>query len=202
MEKVVQTSPYWNKDVFLFSFLMPITVAMQLGTGGNATLTYNRSRYDIGAATAGYYRPQNDTLQAEVTPSIASDLSRIIDVLKPSVSSLAKHIGVSRTAIYDWLGGKQISPPNAAKVQNFAKAADVIAAANVQMSPIVRNRKISDAGTLFDTVAAGVDGEKAAFSLVEMLRSEAERRNQLTSRFAGRKTISESMDDSPVVFNE
>jgi len=202
MKNVIQTSPYRNKDLFLFSFVMPITVAMQLGTGGNATLIYNRSRYDLGTATAGYYRPQNDTLQVEVTPGTTSDISRIIDVLKPSVSSLAKYIGVSRTAVYDWLGGKQISASNAAKVQNFSKAADVIAAANVQMSPIVRNRKISEAGTLFDTIASGVDGEKAAFSLVEILRSEAEHRNQLTARFSDRKTISESMDDSPIVFNE
>lgn len=203
MEESVQTSPYLSKDVFLFSFLMPVTIALQLGTGGNATPTYNRLRYDLDVAAAGYYRPLNDEPQTDDgAQSAASCVSRILDVLKPSVSTLAKHIGVSRTAIYDWIGGKQISAANAAKLQNFVKAADVIAAANVQMSPIVRNRKLPSGATLFDALAAGVDGEKAALSLIDMLRGEAERRNQLTARFANRETISESIDDAPVVFNE
>jgi hypothetical protein len=95
-----------------------------------------------------------------------------------------------------------LSVANAAKLENFVRAADIMAAANLQMSPIVRNRKLQDGMTLFESIASGTDGEKAALSLVNMLRDEAERRNQLTARFAGRKVIAGVGDDAPTIFND
>jgi hypothetical protein len=202
MEQAFQTSPYLNKETILFSFLMPVTLALQLGTGGNATSTYNKLRYDLDVAAFGYYRPLNDDQQRVQPQSPASDISRILQVLKPSVSGLAKHLGVSRTAIYDWMSGKQISASNAAKLENFTKATDIVAAANLQMSPIVRSRKLPDGMTLFESIAAGTSGEKAAGALVDMLRDEAARRDQLTARFAGRKAVAGVIDDAPAIFNE
>ncbi|HEX3939001.1 MAG TPA: hypothetical protein VHX43_15965 [Xanthobacteraceae bacterium] len=201
MEYPVPTTPYLNRDTILISFLMPVTLALQLGTGGQATSEYNKLRYDFGAAAAGYYRGADDQKIVQ-SQTAANEIARILEVLKPSVSSLAKLMGVSRTAIYDWMSGKQISPVNAAKLDNFTKAADVITAVNLQMSPIVRNRKLPNGMTLFESIASGVDGEKAALSLVSLLRGEAERRNQLTSRFAGRKAAAGITDDAPAIFNE
>ena len=185
-----------------FSLLMPVTIALQLGTGGNATAAYNRQRYDFDVASVGYYRPLNDDQQTIPSQSAAAELERILQVLKPTVSGLAKHLSVSRTAIYDWINGKQIGSVNAARLQNFTKAADVIAAANVQMSVMLRNRKLPSGATLLEAIASGVDGEEAALSLVNMLRDEADRRSRLTARFAGRKGISEHIDDAPAVFDE
>jgi transcriptional regulator with XRE-family HTH domain len=202
MQEPVQTSPYQKKDTLLFSVLMPVTIALQLGTGGTPTQAYNKLRYDVDVASAGYYRPLNDEQKAIDPQNPASDISRILQILKPSMSGLAKYLGVSRTALYDWLNGRQISAPNAAKLQNFTKAADVIAAANVQMSPIVRNRKLPSGFTLLDSIASGMDGEQAALALVDMLQEEANRRSQLTARFKNRRAISESIDDAPVIFNE
>jgi hypothetical protein len=100
------------------------------------------------------------------------------------------------------MSGKQISSLNAAKLENFMKAADIIAAANLQMSPIVRNRKLPSGMTLLESISSGTEGEKAALSLVSMLRGEAERRNQLTARFAGRKPVAGLTHDAPAIFNE
>ena len=100
------------------------------------------------------------------------------------------------------MSGKQISSVNAAKLENFTKAADIIAAANLQMSPIVRNRKLPSGMTLLESISSGTEGEKSALLLVSMLRGEAERRNQLTARFAGRKPVAGLTDDAPAIFNE
>jgi hypothetical protein len=202
MEYPVPTTPYLNRDTIVVSFLMPVTIALQLGTGGEATNAYNKLRYDFGSAAAGYYRPANDGAQIIRLQTAANDISRILEVLKPSVSGLAKHLGVSRTAIYDWTNGKQVSAVNAAKLENFAKAADIIAAANLQMSPIVRDRKLPDGMTLLESLSVGTDGARAALSLVEMLRGEAARRDQLTARFAGRKAAAGFIDDAPAVVDD
>ncbi len=198
---VLPATPYWDRTIYL-SFLMPVTLALQLGTGGQPTSEYNRLRYDLSGAVAGYYRPANVAYDAVLPETATNNISRILDILKLPVSGFAKYMGVSRTAIYDWMSGKQINAVNAAKLDNFTKAADIIDAADVQMSPIVRNRKMPDGMTLFESIASGVDGEKATLVFVNMLRGEAERRNQLTARFAGRKAVSKSIDDAPVIFNE
>jgi len=83
-----------------------------------------------------------------------------------------------------------------------AIVADYRAAANLQMSPVVRSRKLPSGMTLFESIASGADGQKAALELVSMLRGEAERRNQLTARFTGRKVIDGMSDDAPAIFNE
>jgi len=190
MEYAVPTTPYLNRDTIVISFLMPVTLALQLGTGGEATSAYNKLRYDFRAAAAGYYRPANDAPQTVQLQTAAKDISRVLEVLKPSISGLAKYLGVSRTAIYDWKSGKQINPANATRLDNFARAADIVAAANLQMSPVVRSRKLPSGMTLFESIASGADGQKA------------ERRNQLTARFTGRKVIDGMSDDAPAIFNE
>ena len=87
---------------------MPVTLALQIGTGGLSTKEYGRRLYDYSAALSGYYRPVNDAPRSVQQQNAASDISRILEILKPSISGLAKYLGVSRTAIYDWIGGKQI----------------------------------------------------------------------------------------------
>src|SRR5262249_47381401 len=109
VKQPIQTSPYLSKDA-IFSFLMPVTIALQIGTGGQATAAYNRLRYDECMAAGGYYRPAIVDPQPVRLRSIADDITRVLQVLRPSISGLAKYLGVSRTAIYDWMNGKQISP--------------------------------------------------------------------------------------------
>lgn len=116
----------------------------------------------------------------------ANEVRHVLDVLKIPVTEFSKYIGVSRQAVYDWLRGKQIGAVNAAKVENFVRAADVIAASDIQMSPLNRGRKLVGGETLFQSIAAGAEGDKAALALVEMLRDEASRRDELTARFRGR----------------
>ena len=150
MERPVATTPYFNREIVV-SFLMPVTLAMQIATGGQPANIYNKLRYAVGMAPAGYYRPGDDDAQpASQQNATNDDISRILNILKPSVSGLAKYLRVSRTAIYDWMNGKQISAINAAKLENFTKAADVIAAANLQMSPVVRGRKLPNGLILFE----------------------------------------------------
>ena len=100
----------------------------------------------------------------------------------------------------DWA---TISAENAEKVSRFAKAATVIAQENLEMSPLVRQRKLPGGRTLFEAIAAGGDGAMSATILVQMLRSEAEQREMLSTRFAGRASLNtEGINDAPTVYRE
>ncbi len=200
MERLNQTTPWLDKDIVV-SFLMPVTLALQLGTGGYETREYYQQRLLDTVPT--YYGRADSGLPVSVSRNNASDVRHVLDVLKPSVTGLARYLGVSRTTIYDWKHGKQVGADNAAKLASFSRAADVIADANLQMSPLVRGRKLPGGMTLFESIASGADAEQAALALVTMLREEAARRDRLTARFLGRiKPDTEGTHDAPTVFNE
>jgi transcriptional regulator with XRE-family HTH domain len=183
----------------MLPLMLPITSALELGTGGVATNHYYRLR--LVDAPSGYYKPIRGIEDPTSIQNDAVGVRHILNVLKLAVTAFSKYMGVSRQAIYDWMSGKPVGAANAAKLDNFARAADIVAAAKVEMSSIVRGRKLAGGKTLFESISAGADGAEVASAFVAMLRNEAMRRREIAARLSSRRTL-ETTDDAPTVFDE
>lgn len=125
--------------------------------------------------------------KTEVAPIPAENLARIWDILKPAVSDLATLFGVTRQTIYNWQGGEQPKDEHLVKLEDLARAADIIAAEGLPNAGQLLQRKISNGKNLLDTMRAGGSASAAAQKLVQIVRREEGQRKMLADRSAERK---------------
>lgn len=88
--------------------------------------------------------------------SAAEHLANIRQVLNPAIADLATVFGVSRQAIYKWIGGE--STPEADKlerIRSLSLAADAFQKAEVTRASSLLKMKALDGRSLLDLVAAG-----------------------------------------------
>lgn len=88
--------------------------------------------------------------------SAAEHLANIRQVLNPAIADLATVFGVSRQAIYKWIGGE--SMPEADKlerIRSLSLAADAFQKAEVTRASSLLKMKAFDGRSLLDLVAAG-----------------------------------------------
>lgn len=163
---------------------LPVS-GFQVGTGGAATIDYFKTRGSKGYRLVAWDLDH----QAPVTPRLASpadDLDHIRKVLRPSVTDLAKSLGVSRQAIYDWQAGRQIAAENVARLQDLARAADLFAQEGLEATAHVVRRPITNGKNLFDIIRDGGSAEAAARTLVNIVRRELQQRERLKERLTNR----------------
>ena len=115
------------------------------------------------------------------------DLAHVREVLKISVTELARVFGVTRQAVHEWAKGGALSPANAEKLSTLARAADVLAESGLEITPQLLRRKIGLAPSLLDSVTQGADVVDSARKLTDTLIRESQQRERLASRLAGRK---------------
>ena len=120
------------------------------------------------------------------TRTPAEDLEHIRAFLRPSVADLARALGVSRQAVYDWQAGRPVTADHAARLADIGKAADVLAAEGVSASAQLLRRPIQSGQTLLDFVRNGGSVEQAANVLAGVVRREARQRQRLSARLASR----------------
>lgn len=123
----------------------------------------------------------------KIQPTSAEDISRIRDVLKPTVLELANLFRVSRQAVYDWQAGAQPSTQVAGKLASLAHAAEVFVASGITVNTQTLRRRVAGGGTLLDEVLNGGNAVHVAQSFVQTLKREALQQQQLSQRLAGRK---------------
>src|SRR5437764_8023149 len=128
-----------------------LAMAFLVGTGGISNARYLQNRHERGYAFAGI-RVTGESPIAARTP--AESLTRVRTVLKPAVSDLAELLGVSRQTVYNWANGEQPKADLAARLEDLAQAADVIAAEATSPAQALK-RKIADGKNLLEIVAAG-----------------------------------------------
>lgn len=160
-----------------------IAFAFMAGTGGLTTAESLQQRgsrgYEIvqipavGSANVGLRLP-------------VDNLRTIRSAFKPSISDLAGLLGVSRQAIYNWMAGERPSLESADRLEDLAKAADLVAARGVS-SPYVLRRKIKDGKSLMEIIRDGGSAQDAARVLIRIVENEAEQREQMGRSMAGRK---------------
>jgi hypothetical protein len=171
-----------------------LVFALEVGTGGLETAEYYKERGSKGYAFVDFVAaPTVESAEVRRTP--VDDLGHIRAVLKPAIADLARALGVSRQAVYDWQNGKPIGAGNAVRLADLARAADVFSAEGVAGSVQLLRRPIAGGKTLFDIAREGGSIEAAAQTLVDRVRRELDQRARLTERLAGRKRAVGSADD-------
>lgn len=162
-----------------------LVIGMHVGTGGAETLSYYNQRSGMGYPLTAIRKPvERGISNALRDPS--ADLEHIKKTLRISVSGLARVLGVSRQAVYDWQAGKPIAHENAERLADLARAADVFVDASIEPSAQLFRRTISSGKGLLDIVQDGGPAESSARQLVDILRSEAQQRERLQERLATR----------------
>ena len=185
--------PTARPNMTMLTVAIVTAIAMQVGTGGAQTAEYYKQRGLKGYAFATYDpAPAIEEPASTRTPS--EDLSHIRAVLRPTITDLARALGVSRQAIYDWQSGKQIAAENAARLADLARAADVFAAEGLTASAQLLQRPIVSGKRLFDIAREGGSAEEAARKLIQMMRRELRQRQMLAERLANRKRLSVPSD--------
>ncbi len=178
-----------------------LVIGMHVGTGGAETLSYYNQRSGMGYPLTAIRRPiERVVLNALRDPS--GDLEHIKKTLRISVTSLAKILGVSRQAVYDWQSGKPIADENAERLADLARAADVFVEANIEPSAQLFRRTILSGKGLLDIVQDGSSAESTARKLVDILRSEARQRERLQVRLATRTSVDYSDAGIPMLDEE
>ncbi len=161
-----------------------VASALQVGTGGAATASYYRERGAMGYSAANYAARTPEVADLS-EPSSAENLTHILETLRPTVTELARVLGVSRQAIYDWKSGSSITVEHSEKLADLARAARVFASEGLTASHQILRRKISGR-SFFDRVKDGESAEASANVLLGVARRELEQRRTLQARLGGR----------------
>ena len=158
--------------------------AFLVGTGGMPTPNYFQSRKECGYRFVQIAVPEG--MNASIRPPI-EDLKQIREVFKPSISDLGNLLGVSRQTIYNWIAGERPSAESSNRLEDLAKAADLVAAHGLNTTAYLFRRRIHDGKTLMEIARNGGSAQDAARSLVRIVEQEAAQRELLKNRVAGRQ---------------
>lgn len=177
-----RTTPnHWNGSVLVP--LVTFSMLLSVGTGGDYTPAYHALRESKNV----FSKPRAVPIKQSAT-TIAIDIEKVRSTLNLTMADLARCLGVSRQALYNWLDGGSIKSENLAKLMELKSAADVIVAANLPERALFLRRKLVGGKTLLDLVAGGGNGVAAAHTLVELARVETEQRTALANLFGDRKS--------------
>ena len=119
----------------------------------------------------------------------SNDIALIRQVMKISISELAKVFDVSRQAVHEWIKGGALSPRNAQRVAALAQVADVFLNSGIDVTPQVLRRKIEGGQSLLDSITGEGNVVEQARRLVDTLSRESQQRQRLAARLAGRQKI-------------
>ncbi len=158
---------------------------LQVGTGGAATIDYLKTRGNKGYAFVTY-DPDREVPTTPTAASPADNLDHIRTVLRPSVTDLARALGVSRQAIYDWQAGRPVAAENVARIQDIARAANFFAREGLQATAHLVRRPIINGKNILEIIRDGGSAEAAARTLIDIVRRELKQRENLKSRLANR----------------
>lgn len=165
-------------------------VLSSIGTGGELSIEHLQSR----TSQMQHVVPAADVADVAPVRSPLEDLIRIREVLKPAMSDLATAFGVSRQSVYNWLNGEQVAEENAAKLQDLAQAADVLAHEGITVNAALLKRKFTNGRTLLQVAQAGESARVTALQLVHIHKRERAQRERLAARFANRGRTAPSAD--------
>lgn len=167
-----------------------------VGTGGKLSVQQQQQQLQRGTKQTQYMASTaeniDEPLGRDRTP--ADNLARIREVLKPAVSDLASTLGVSRQSVYNWINGETIADGNAAKLQNLAEAADLLALEGVTVNAALLRRKFANGRTLIQVAQAGESAKEAARQLAHIYKQEAAQYKRMESRFATRARTAPTAD--------
>jgi DNA-binding transcriptional regulator YiaG len=176
-----------KEDYFLMSMSRHILTYCVTGTFGFLYPNYLRA----SAATANWdinqieINGQSEKSDGTISES-ARDIAHIRAVTKISVSELSRVFGVSRQAVHEWIKGGTLSPRNAQRLSDLARATDVFLEAGIDASFQVFRRKIAGGQSILDATRENGNVVELAKALTTTLVRESQQRQRLSARLAGR----------------
>ena len=124
--------------------------------------------------------------------SAAEHLANIRRVFNPAVSDLATAFGVSRQAIYKWIGNEaNPEPEKLARIRMLSQAADEFDNAGISRAPSMLKMKAFSGKSLLDLVASG----QASLEHVHVLASEAKAMENAYKRSSATRKTTPASDD-------
>ncbi|MFT4171149.1 MAG: hypothetical protein QM639_01210 [Rhodocyclaceae bacterium] len=172
-----------------------VVIAWALGgTGSVFALSHANEWGKMLDTRVPYFDVQTADVDA-VRPDIrsaAEHLANIRQVLNPAIADLATVFGVSRQAIYKWIGGE--STPEADKlerIRSLSLSADAFREAGVTRASSLLKMKAFDGRSLLDLVAAG----QLASEHTQTLIAEAQAMDAAYSRSGLAKSKAAPSDD-------
>ncbi|WP_157647958.1 hypothetical protein [Burkholderia ubonensis] len=163
-----------------------------IGTGGELSIDQLQQGTHLARYATATSAFEVAAVEHVRTPS--ENLARIREVLRPAVSDLATTFGVSRQSVYNWLNGEPVAEENAAKLQDLAHAADVLAHEGIDVNAALLKRKFVNGRTLMQVAQAGESARDAALMLVQIHQREVAQRERMNARFANRAKTSATAD--------
>lgn len=131
---------------------------------------YVQPRVQFTFDTSDNYIVQEAAQEVDVR-SVAQHLANIRGVLSPSMSELAKDLGITRQALYKWLSGEN-QPEDEAKVlfiTNLSNIADAFSLAGISDAKMLIKMKAFGGLCLMDLLKQGEDWQQP----VQLLINEA-----------------------------
>lgn len=195
-----QTSSTGGTSSFvrLVGWVAVIGTALTVGTGGALSLEHLQRSIRHAEHAASNMEISEDPLIR--TPS--ENLVRIREVLNPAISDLATTFGVSRQSVYNWLNGEPVAEENAAKLQDLAQAADVLAYEGIATNAMLLKRKFVNGKTLLQVMQTGGSSLEAALLLVQIHKREVAQRERMNIRSANRARTPATADFDLPAFND
>lgn len=143
-----------------------------------ATANWNINQIDIDGSHES---------AADAASASARGIAHVRQVMKLSVSELARVFGVSRQAVHEWIKGGALSQRNAQRLSELAQAADVLLELGIEVTPQMLRRKIGGGMSLLESVREDGKVVELAHRLVDTLSRESQQRERLATRLAGRQ---------------
>jgi hypothetical protein len=173
-------------------------VAFLVGTGGLGTATYITERNERGYRFEGFGLGAERSVQSNAKleePSAAKNLARVKEVFEPSITELASLLEVSRQTIYNWQAGQPIAPENERRLDQLARAADVLDEQGLAQKISALRRPISGGKNFFELVQMGSHPDIVARTLAKTMQDEKAQRKRLEERLANRKRKPTDFDE-------
>lgn len=101
--------------------------------------------------------------------SVAQHLANIREILSPSMSELAKDLGITRQALYKWLSGEN-QPDDETKtfvITNLSNVADTFSKAGIGDAKMLVKMKAFNGMSLMDIIKEGEDWHKPVQVLID-----------------------------------
>jgi transcriptional regulator with XRE-family HTH domain len=134
----------------------------------------------------------SDETQRPDLRSASEHLANIRKVFRPAIADLAAAFGVSRQAIYKWMGGES-NPQEGhlVRIQALSHVADACHESGVGRAPAMLKMKVFDGRSLLDLAAAG----EITSSRIDLLISEAQAMDSAYDRSGLARSKARPSDD-------
>jgi len=177
-----------------------VAFAFLAGTGGVTSPSYFNQRQQRGYAPV-QLRPSAQTLVRHLRGPEAC-LAQIRAVFKLSIADIAGIFSVSRQSIYNWIAGEKPSQDSVERLDDLARAADLILSDGLAGSSYLVRRKLEHGKTLMDIVREGGSAQDAARSLLQIAQKESSQREALQRRLANRTGAPDYSEIGSPMLNE